>query len=388
MRIFVLGGPHKVGGAGGECLGAIQLWRKHGLDVHVIPTWEMPEKQYIKQLEDLGCVLHSANPRSLGSIEGLAGATVVCFCNDAALRAKHALGLLKCQLVFAPLMCFLQMAVRNAAQQGWINEWVFQSDYQMSVLCPQLKGMEYKDEHFHKVNGYIDWSKIPFKPLPHAKGSPFVMGRAARPRASKWHRDWWKMYGQVPNPQAIILGADEETFRQIGKSPKWAECHKPGTYPTEQFYPRLHATVTCNESDQENAPRITLESFAYGVAMVSENRFGYRDQIQHGVTGMMGDAPEGIGEKAKMLAEDEDLRITIVRNARKSLEEDLCNPDKIWEQWKKVLGVPEDVVYGVSPVQEVIESYRVIDSFFDACVSQCGIPVRQWNQQQTLFGQE
>jgi hypothetical protein len=396
MKIYVLGAVCRVGGAGQELAGAVALWRQHGIKTEIIPTWDKPEPQFLKIMEDLGCTIHNVSPRALGTVDGIAGSTVVCFCNDAALRAKHALGLLKCRLVFAPLMCFLQQGVRNAAQQGWIHDWVFQSQYQKSILGPQLMGMGYTPASFHMVNGYIDWQKIPFHPLPHVVGEPFVMGRAARPRAAKWTRDWWLMYGKVPNPQAILLGPDDETIRQIGRPPKWAEVHKPGTYPTEAFYPRLHATVTCNDAggDQENAPRITLESFAHGVAMVAENRFGFREQVQNGVTGLLGDTPIEIGQLAAKFATDEELRMSCIREARKRLETELSNPDLIWEQWRTVLGLPAEFVPAVTwnnPAPEEIKK-QIQDSVVQA-FSNCGyeeddISYRQRQKQETLYGQE
>lgn len=338
MKLFVLGVfDAKVGGASGECLGAVQIWRKNGLDVDMIPTWGQPTQETMNKCRLLGCQVHLVSPRNIESIPGFAGSTVVSFCNDNAFNARRKLDALGCRHIFAPLMCFLTTAMRNACSQKHPTDIVFQSEYQKSVLAPQFRSFGYTDAQMHLVRGYIDWASIPFSPRPHEPGTPFVIGRAARSRDSKWHPKWWSMYERVPDRQAILLGVESVTTRQIGRAPQWATCHKPGAIPAETLWKQLHAHVTCNDSDKENWPRTGLECMAYGVPTCAENRFGWKEMLEHGVTGMLGDTPEAIGDNAAKLATDEELRMSIVTTARRKLETEISNPDLIWEQWRKVL---------------------------------------------------
>jgi hypothetical protein len=348
MKIFVLGcpSPGKVGGANGEMLGAVFLWLKHGLEVGVIPTWNGPGKQITDQLEGMGCSVHLPGPRLLHTIEGFAGSTVVTFCNDNAFMAKRQLAKLGCRFIVAPLMCFLRQTVTGALRERLISDIIFQSEYQKSVLLPQVQ--RYGLDKFHLVRGYIDWEKIKFAPRSHAKGEPFIIGRASRGRASKWSKHWWKMYEEVPDRQAILLGVTQETTRQIGRAPSWAKASPPGAVPIESFWPQLHAHVTCNDMDMENWPRTGLECMAYGVPTCAENRGGWTEMLEHEVTGMLGNSPQDIGRQAAKLARDEDLRMAITTEARRRLETDISNPDLVWEQWREVFGLPCDVTYGVS----------------------------------------
>lgn len=340
MKIFILGSPHKIGGASGEALGAVSIWRQHGIDVDWIPTWGTPDGSVMAKCNELGTKVHvTGSARSLHLVQGLPGSTVVSFCNDNAFAARRQLEVMGCRHIFAPLMCFLTVAMRSACQQKHPSDIVFQSEYQKSQLAPLIKSLGYSEEHLHLVRGYIDWTRIPFSPRKHEAGAPFVIGRAARFRASKWHPKWWKMYERVPDRQAILLGTNEITIRQIGRAPKWAKCYKPGEVEAEDFWPELHAHVTCNDSDKENWPRTGLECMAHGVPTCAENRFGWKEMLQHEVTGMLGETPEQIGDMAARLAKDEDLRMSIVTTARKKLETEIANPDMVWEQWKKVLGL-------------------------------------------------
>jgi len=338
MKIFVLGiFGAKVGGASGECLGAVQLWRMNGLDVDLIPTWTPTTPEAMKTCHELGCQVHDINARDIHRVPGLAGSTVVSFCNDNALQVKRVLRRMGCRFIFAPLMCFLTTQVRNALAAKCIDDVVFQSAYQRSRIEPHLLEWGFKPEQIHMVRGYIHWADIPFRPLSHEPGTPFVIGRAARARASKWHQHWWKMYERVPDRQAILLGTDEGTRRQIGRPPQWATVYKPGEISAEALWSQLHAHVTCNSSDAENWPRTGLECMACGVPTCAENRFGWAEMLQHGVTGMLGETPEQIGDHAATLAQDEELRMSIAHNARKSLETEVSSPDAIWQHWKAVL---------------------------------------------------
>ena len=358
MKVFVLGcpSPGHVGGANGEMLGAVSLWLKYGLDVGVIPTWNSPGPEIIKQLEGMGCSFHLPGPRLLHTVEGFAGSTVVSFCNENAFMAKRQLAKMNCRFIVAPLMCYLRQGMVSALKEHLISDFIFQSEYQKSVLLPQAQ--QYGLDRFHLVRGYIDWEKIKFAPRSHAAGEPFVIGRASRARASKWSQHWWKMYEEVPDRQAILLGVSPDTTKQIGRAPPWAKTYKPGAISAESLWTQLHAHVTCNDMDVENWPRTGLECMAYGVPTCAENRFGWAEMLEHGVTGMLGNSPQEIGRHAATLAKNEDLRIAIATEARRQLEASIANPDLVWEQWRAAFGLPCEATYGVSPIQHAFQHLR------------------------------
>jgi len=58
--------------------------------------------------------------------------------------------------------------------------------------------------------------------------------------------------------------------------------------------------------------------------------------IEHGVTGFLGNCDEELAHYAAMLAYDEGLRMTIAENARRRLEEELAEPNRIWGRWQRL----------------------------------------------------
>ena len=72
---------------------------------------------------------------------------------------------------------------------------------------------------------------------------------------------------------------------------------------------------------------------AAGVPIVTQNQWGWREMIEHGVTGFLGNCDEELAHYVAMLAYDEDLRMRIVNNARQRLVDDLANAETIWSGW-------------------------------------------------------
>ena len=104
----------------------------------------------------------------------------------------------------------------------------------------------------------------------------------------------------------------------------------------KQYYNCLHALLPVNGGARENWPRAGLEAFAVGVPVVAQNDWGWREMIEHGVTGFLGGNDCELAHYTAMLAYDEDLRMQIIHNARQRLIEQHANPDLIWQCWKKV----------------------------------------------------
>jgi glycosyltransferase involved in cell wall biosynthesis len=133
-----------------------------------------------------------------------------------------------------------------------------------------------------------------------------------------------------------MLGVDNRTLEKLGPPPEWASCLRPMAIEAKQFYSCLHCLLPVNGGARENWPRAGLEAFATGVPVVAQNEWGWREMIEHGVTGFLGSNDSELAHYTAMLAYDEELRQQIIENARKHLVEQHANPDIIWEQWKNV----------------------------------------------------
>jgi hypothetical protein len=74
---------------------------------------------------------------------------------------------------------------------------------------------------------------------------------------------------------------------------------------------------------------------AAGVPIVAQNDWGWREVIEHGVTGFLGSDDCELAHYAAILAHDEELRLRVIDNARDRLVTELANPVRIWAAWQR-----------------------------------------------------
>ena len=338
MRIFLMGYPGDLGGACTEAWHTVKLWRRFDADVHLIPTWGTDAK-WRSRVDALGCTTHPTTPETLDQVPGLAGATVVSFCNAAFLANAKRLRELGCRLVWVNCMTWLFDAERKFYREsGPFDAFVFQSEFQRSMLEPELTRLGYKSDLGHLIRGAFDFEEWEFSPRPHADGEAFVVGRAARPDLDKWSSNTWPIYNRIQyrNKRALMLGMDERTHQKLGTPPQWADCLKPMALPAHDYFRQLHCTLPVNGGARENWPRVGLEAMAAGVAVVTQNDWGWREMIEHGVTGFLGSCDEELAHYTATLAYDEQLRTRIINAARERLVNDLASPDVLWAGWKRL----------------------------------------------------
>ena len=351
MVVFLMGYPGDLGGACTEAWHTVKLWRRGGLDVHLIPTWGTDAK-WRARVDALGCTTHVATPETLSAIPGLPGAVVVSFCNGAFLSQAGRLRELGCRLVWSNCMTWLFQAEREFYRQsGPFDAFHFQSVFQRELLEPQLAEHGYRPELGHLIHGAFDAHEWMFQPRPHTRGEPFVIGRAARPDADKWSSNTWPIYGRIQYRQkrALMLGMDERTHKKLGKAPAWADCLQPLAIPARQFFSTLHCMLPVNGGARENWPQAGLEAMAAGVPIVAQNEWGWREMIEHGVTGFLGGCDEELAHYAAVLAYDEDLRMRMAHAARERLVNQLANPNVLLAGWNRLFqSVSSDVLQPVS----------------------------------------
>ncbi len=337
MRVFFIGYPGELGGACTEAWHTVKLWRRFGAQVHLIPTWGQASEAKAK-LDALGCVTHSVMPEDMERVEGLAGRPVVSMCNGEFLRHAHRFRAMGCPILWANCMTFLfDQEKRFFADHGPFEAMIYQSQFQRAQLEPLMAPFGYDPANGHLIRGAFDCSDWNFAPRPHAPGEVFVVGRAARPDPDKWSSNTWSIYEriQVRNKRALMLGMDDRTHAKLGKPPAWADCLKPMAIPAKQFFAALHCLLPVNGGARENWPQAGLEAMAAGVPIVAQNDWGWREMIQHGVTGFLGSCDEELAHYAALLAYDEDLRQRIVRAARQRLEQEHAAPEKLWTGWQR-----------------------------------------------------
>jgi hypothetical protein len=336
-HVFVLGLPGDIGGANTECWHTVRLWRQHGLAVTLIPTWRRDER-WQRRLEAIGCRIAPSRPDRLDRVPDLPGSVVVSFCNSRFLRRAQRLRELGCRIVWLNCMTWLFAEERrHYRRHGTFDVYVFQSDYQQSQLEPQLERFGLQPEQCRRIRGAFWADEFPFVPLGHVPGEPLVLGRIGRTDPDKYATDTWSLYGRMQPPVRVrVLGWDRRIERKVGRPPQWAECLAVGAESAAAFYGSVHCLVPLNGGAAENWPRCGLEAMASGVPVVAENRWGWKEMIRHGETGLLWNTPDELVDCVQVLGRDEALRLRIARQARQSLEADLANPQVLWAGWESV----------------------------------------------------
>ena len=337
-HVFVCGYPSHLGGANTELWHTVKLWRRFGLGVTLIPTWTA-DPQWRRRLDGLGCRTIVSSPEGLHAAAGLAGSVVVSMCNTKFLAAAERFGQLGCKIVWVGCMNWLFPKERlHYRKCGVFDRHVFQSRYQHDQLVPQLRKFGYEDTQGHVIRGALDVAEFPFRPLAHAPGEIFTIGRISRPSADKFSPRTWEIYRRIPHPIRVrVLGWATEVRARLGPPPRWASCLPAGRQTPQQFLATLAALVHISGQAVENWPRVGLEAMAAGVPVVAERRGGWPEMIRHAHSGYLCDTDDQFAYYTARLAYDERHRLHIARQARQAVEEELADPQMIWAGWKKLL---------------------------------------------------
>lgn len=336
MRVFVLGYPSYFGGADTELWHTLRLWRGSGLDVVVVPTWHA-SPEHRARLDAIGVpTFVGGAPGGLREVPGLEGAVVVGFCNAGFLRAADDLRDLGCRLVWVNCMTWaFDAELAHYQRRGAFDAYVFQSAFQQGQLAPVYAAHGATSRQFHLIRGALCCDEFPFSPRSHRPAEPFVMGRLARDDLDKWSSNLWPIYSSVSyaSKRARVMAWSPRVTGKCGAPPSWAEALSANAETAAQFLSTLHCLFPINGGARENWPRAGLEAMASGVPIVAQNEWGWREMIDHGVTGFLGSDDRELAHFAAMLANDEKLRLRIALNARDRLETALAEPCQLWARW-------------------------------------------------------
>lgn len=351
-RIYIVGYPNRCGGANTECWHTVKLWRRCGLDVTLIPTWEAPD-EWRKRLDTIGCkTLELKAEKWTEFMDGETftrvpericnvprGSIVVAFCNTHFLRGAAAFQERDCRIIWVPCMNWLFPLERlHYRHHAPFDRYVFQSNYQRDQLVPQLRKVGYTDSWGRVIHGVFDFEEFRFRPPEHKPGEMFVAGKLTRAAADKYPAGFWRMFERLNCPKgARVMGWNKEVELKCGKPPRWAQVLKEAEETPQEFLSLVHCLMPGFGCTTENWPRVGLEAMAAGVSVIAENKGGWKEMIRHGITGYLCGSPDEMSHYATRLAYEPGERAEVARCARARLERELANPDKIWAAWEKLL---------------------------------------------------
>ncbi len=337
--IYVVGYPSYLGGADTELWHTIKLWRRKGIPVNLIPTWHA-QPEWRDRLNAIGATtIEASSPGALKDIPGLAESTVVSFCNGEFLNHADQFRELECSVVWVNCMTWaFPKEIEHYERQGAFDAYVFQSAFQRENILPRLRDFGVRDDQCFQIRGAFAADEFPFSPLAHRPSEPFVLGRIARPDLDKWSSNLWSIYGavQYTHKRARVMAWDHRLTQKCGTPPDWAEALTANAETSRKFLESLHCLLPINGGAKENWPRSGLEAMASGVPVVAQNEWGWKEMIEHGVTGFLGSDDCELAHYTAMLAHDEELRLQIALQARQRLVEELANPEVIWGGWQRL----------------------------------------------------
>jgi hypothetical protein len=344
-EIWVAGIPSRGGGADTELDHQIDLWRMHGVDVHIVPLNDgggylpSPVSDEMKSCVGRGCFVHMYTP------EIFTGKIVISFCNGPFLKALPDIieaGRPDC-VIWVNCMTWLFEDEKRAHANGWIDLYAYQSKYQRDLLVPQL-------EELAPVN------ELPYRPFYNVRNAQqavrfnhqppagyFGIGRISRNDPAKFAPDTWRIFDQVVSPlpkRAFILGYDSRIEERTGPPPDGMECvtYSVGSYPVERLLSEIHVMIHKTGGSRENWPRTLLEAYNAGVVPIFENDYGCKEMIIDGTTGFLCDSSEEMSARASQLAHDEPLRRRMAEAGYRHLTETLSSAGSCWEGWAPLLG--------------------------------------------------
>ena len=349
--IWVAGYPGLVGGAGPELWHMIRLWRRHGVDVHLVPmgtngmagadkrvrAYE-PDAAMRKACDALGCWTHAYRP------DVFRGRTVASWCNEGFLLALlHDIATADRprQTLWANCMTWTFPAEREAHAAGLIDTFLFQSDYQRRAIVPQLEAAGGPVHELAGFRPHFDVNDtlqgIRFHYRDPADAGHFAAGRISRNDPAKFTADCWQTFAAVRSPlpaKAYVLGYDAKVEARTGKPPASLDWqHWPaGGVTAASVLSRLHCMIHQVGESRENWPRVVLEAMAAGVPVIAQRAYGTAEMIEDGVTGFLCDTGPEMAARASELAADEPRRRAMIFAARERLDA-LAGDLACWRAW-------------------------------------------------------
>ena len=334
-EIWIAGFPSYYGGADTELDHNIDLFRRFGVDVNLVPMFGC-DLQMRASVIERGCRVHEYRD------DIFAGKLVASFCNGRFLEklpliVEHGR---PAAVLWFNCMTWLFDREREAHHNGWIDYFGFETDFQRRLLVPQLEIMRPVVEFPYRP--YFNTSRIEWRYKPW--DGCYRIGRISRDDAYKFAADTWNIFDRVLVPRSLkkkvyILGYGPRAKSKVGQPPPTLDWQtwSPNAIPAAQFYNTINTMIHKTGGSRENCPRVLFEAYAYGVVPVVEYDFAFPELVVHGETGFMGRSSDEMSYYASMLAMNPAEHQRVAERGREYLHTQLANAEQCWAPWQALL---------------------------------------------------
>lgn len=330
-ELWVAGFPSRYGGADTELDHQIDLWRAHGVDVHLVPMFGADEEM-LESVQARGCRIHDYRD------DVFKDRLVVSYCNGPFLErlpAIAAAGRPQCTIWFN-CMTWMFEAEKEAHAKGLIDRFGFVSAYQRQMLLPELERIA----PVHEVEYRPYFASDRFEWRYREWDGCYRVGRISRDDGAKFALDTWRIFDRVLTPahlkkKVYILGFGPNAERTIGSAPPsldwrtWAGNELSAT----DFFRTIDTMIHKTGGSRESYCRVLVEAYAHGVVPIVENDYAFPDLVIHGETGFLTSDSEEMSYFASWLAMNPAEHRRIAENGRSHLERVLSKPDACWRCW-------------------------------------------------------
>lgn len=329
-KLGVIGFPGNYGGASVELDCQLTIWKKMGIELHIIPTYDVSNEPLLIKTKNRATI-HNVKEYS-----ALKDMPVISFCNDEflsdiAIIKEHA-----SKTIWVNCMTWLFGPEKEAHKKGLIDLFLYQNPRSQKKVNDELKALN--DNYNWKVfTSWFDNSKFPYHK--ERTADKFRFGRISREDGDKYTSDCLWIYETMVAPMAkscVILGYDDRSKKKIGEVPEWIRAYPGSGISQQEFYAHSSCIVQKTET-YENWPRVCMEAFASGSVLIVDNRGGWKDMVIHNETGYLCNDSRDFVYYASKMAYEPLERDRISENALKAGKE-MFGEEKSMESWKEVLG--------------------------------------------------
>ena len=191
MRVFVLGYPHPVGGAGGHCWANVRLWRSLGIDVAMLPWCEVRGNSWTARLDGIG--VPTLPDESAAVVKR--GDVVISYCNPKFFEHAPALKKRRARLIWVGCMSYVHSCEESYYRTfGPCDYVVVNSKFQEATIRPELEKY-YDPDHVVRVPSCF-WADE-WRFCPRERGERFYIGRLSRSSKDKFSSSTWRIYEKV-----------------------------------------------------------------------------------------------------------------------------------------------------------------------------------------------